>query len=129
MSRKRLLGGWVNECRFEAQHTPTMKVLHILMQPKLCHDFLVHMLRCLCQDIQPSPFSSCCQICSWFSNQTPKFQVNQGPAQFLAFPLQFPILFLPKTQVKHCVVVDNLVHLALFSQCFIFLFNMAIQDF
>lgn len=35
MSRKRLLGGWVNECRFEAQHTPTVKVLHVLMQPKL----------------------------------------------------------------------------------------------
>ena len=118
---EKLLGGQVNECKVEAQHTPTARVLHVLMQPKFYHNLSVHMFGCLCQDIQPSHFPSCCHIYSWFLNQASEFQVDQGSAQFPAFPLQFPVLSLPKTQMKHCIIVDHLVHVSLFFQCFIFL--------
>ena len=51
MSGKRRLRGCIGKCRFGAQHTPTVKVLHVLMQPKLCHCFSIHVLRCFRQNI------------------------------------------------------------------------------
>ena len=44
MSGKRRLRGCMGRCKFEAQHSPTVKVLHVLMQQKLSYFPSIHML-------------------------------------------------------------------------------------
>ena len=93
MSRKRLLGGWVNECRFEAQHTPTVKVLHVLMQPKL-----VIVFQSMCSDASAKTsslllFLLVAKIVLGFLTKHLNLKLINALLSFLQFPFNFLFFF------------------------------------